>query len=114
MIAIALSCDPEIILAMSRPTALDVTIQDQILRRLPGVRRVRRQPDLRHPRPAGRRPTVPADRGDVRGQLVETGDVREVLLDPRHPYTLGLVRSAPDVDYVRDSLVPIPARRRAW
>ncbi len=34
--------------------------------------------------------------------------MREVLLDPRHPYTLGLVRSAPDVEYVRESLVPIP------
>jgi oligopeptide/dipeptide ABC transporter ATP-binding protein len=42
------------------------------------------------------------------GQLVEEGAVREVLLDPRHPYTLGLVRSAPDFEYVRDSLVPIP------
>jgi oligopeptide/dipeptide ABC transporter ATP-binding protein len=31
-----------------------------------------------------------------------------VLLDPRHPYTLGLVRSAPDVEYVQDSLRPIP------
>ena len=34
--------------------------------------------------------------------------VRDVLLDPRHPYTLGLVRSAPDFEYVRESLVPIP------
>jgi oligopeptide/dipeptide ABC transporter ATP-binding protein len=42
------------------------------------------------------------------GQIVERGDVRDVLLDPRHPYTLGLVRSAPDVEYVQDSLRPIP------
>ncbi len=42
------------------------------------------------------------------GQLVEQGGVREVLLDPRHPYTLRLVRSAPDFEYVRESLVPIP------
>jgi oligopeptide/dipeptide ABC transporter ATP-binding protein len=42
------------------------------------------------------------------GELVETGAVHEVLLDPRHPYTLGLVRSAPDVEHVRESLVPIP------
>jgi len=41
-------------------------------------------------------------------QLVERGDVRDVLLDPRHPYTLGLVRSAPDFEYVQDSLRPIP------
>ena len=37
-----------------------------------------------------------------------SGPVREVLHDPRHPYTLGLVRSAPDFDNVRESLVPIP------
>jgi oligopeptide/dipeptide ABC transporter ATP-binding protein len=42
------------------------------------------------------------------GQLVERGGVSEVLLEPRHPYTRGLVRSAPDFDYVRESLVPIP------
>jgi len=42
------------------------------------------------------------------GQLVERGNVRDVLLDPRHPYTLGLVRSAPDFEYVQDSLRPIP------
>jgi oligopeptide/dipeptide ABC transporter ATP-binding protein len=42
------------------------------------------------------------------GQLVERGDVRDVLLDPRHPYTLGLVRSAPDFENVLQALVPIP------
>jgi len=42
------------------------------------------------------------------GRLVESGPVREVLHDPRHPYTLGLVRSAPDFDNVRAALVPIP------
>src|SRR6266498_4546635 len=36
------------------------------------------------------------------GRLVESGPVREVLHDPRHPYTLGLVRSAPDFDNVRE------------
>jgi oligopeptide/dipeptide ABC transporter ATP-binding protein len=41
-------------------------------------------------------------------QLVESGAVADVLLDPWHPYTRGLVRSAPDFDYVRESLVPIP------
>jgi len=41
-------------------------------------------------------------------QLVESGAVADVLLNPWHPYTRGLVRSAPDFDYVRESLVPIP------
>ena len=109
MIAIALSCDPEIILCDEPTTALDVTIQDQILRLLSrlcresGVSLIFVTHDL---------PVVAeiCDRVAVMygGQLVERGDVRDVLLDPRHPYTLGLVRSAPDVEHVRDSLVPIP------
>ena len=109
MIAIALSCDPEIILCDEPTTALDVTIQDQILRLLSrlcresGVSLIFVTHDL---------PVVAeiCDRVAVMygGQLVERGEVRDVLLDPRHPYTLGLVRSAPDVEHVRDSLVPIP------
>jgi len=109
MIAIALSCEPEIILCDEPTTALDVTIQDQILRLLTrlcresGVSLVFVTHDL---------PVVAQVCRDVAvmygGQLVEQGEVREVLLDPRHPYTLGLVRSAPDFEYVRESLVPIP------
>jgi len=109
MIAIALSCDPAIILCDEPTTALDVTIQDQILRLLArlcaesGVSLIFVTHDL--PVVAQLCQRIAVMYG---GQLVETGDVREVLLDPRHPYTLGLVRSAPDVDYVRESLVPIP------
>ncbi len=109
MIAIALSCDPEIILCDEPTTALDVTIQDQILRLLTrlcresGVSLVFVTHDL---------PVVAQVCQDIAvmygGQLVERGEVRAVLLDPRHPYTLGLVRSAPDFEYVRESLVPIP------
>jgi oligopeptide/dipeptide ABC transporter ATP-binding protein len=42
------------------------------------------------------------------GQIIERGTVEEVLTRPHHPYTLGLVRSAPDVDHPRSSLVAIP------
>ena len=109
MIAIALACEPEIILCDEPTTALDVTIQDQILRLLAGLCResgvslVFVTHDL---------PVVAQVCQQVAvmygGQLVERGDVRSVLLDPRHPYTLGLVRSAPDFEYVQDSLRPIP------
>ena len=109
MIAIALSCEPQIILCDEPTTALDVTIQDQILRLLArlcresGVSLVFVTHDL---------PVVAQVCQQLAvmygGQLVESGPVREVLADPRHPYTLGLVRSAPDFDNVRESLVPIP------
>jgi oligopeptide/dipeptide ABC transporter ATP-binding protein len=109
MIAIALSCDPEIILCDEPTTALDVTIQDQILRLLArlcqdtGVSLVFVTHDLPVVAQICQRVAVMYG-----GQLVERGGVSEVLLDPRHPYTRGLVRSAPDFDYVQESLVPIP------
>jgi oligopeptide/dipeptide ABC transporter ATP-binding protein len=109
MIAIALSCDPQIILCDEPTTALDVTIQDQILRLLArlcredGVSLIFVTHDLPVVAQICQRVAIMYG-----GQLVETGEVREVLLDPRHPYTLGLVRSAPDFEYVRESLVPIP------
>jgi oligopeptide/dipeptide ABC transporter ATP-binding protein len=109
MIAIALSCDPEVILCDEPTTALDVTIQDQILRLLArlcresGVSLVFVTHDLPVVAQICQRVSVMYG-----GQLVESGAVSDVLLDPRHPYTLGLVRSAPDFDYVRESLIPIP------
>jgi oligopeptide/dipeptide ABC transporter ATP-binding protein len=109
MIAIALACEPEIILCDEPTTALDVTIQDQILRLLSrlcresGVSLVFVTHDL---------PVVAQVCQQLAvmygGKLVEWGPVRDVLRAPYHPYTLGLVRSAPDFDDVRESLVPIP------
>jgi oligopeptide/dipeptide ABC transporter ATP-binding protein len=109
MIAIALSCEPELILCDEPTTALDVTIQDQILRLLArlcresGTSLVFVTHDLPVVAQICQRVAVMYG-----GELVETGAVHEVLLNPRHPYTLGLVRSAPDVEHVRESLVPIP------
>src|SRR5215469_15455042 len=109
MIAIALSCDPEVILCDEPTTALDVTIQDQILRLLArlcresGVSLVFVTHDLPVVAQICQRVAVMYG-----AQLVESGDVADVLLNPWHPYTRGLVRSAPDFDYVRESLVPIP------
>ena len=109
MIAIALSCDPSLILCDEPTTALDVTIQDQILRLLTrlcresGTSLVFVTHDL---------PVVAqvCDQLAVMyaGRIVERGSVEEVLTQPCHPYTLGLVRSAPDVDHPRSSLVAIP------
>jgi oligopeptide/dipeptide ABC transporter ATP-binding protein len=109
MIAIALSCEPSLILCDEPTTALDVTIQDQILRLLArlcresGTSLVFVTHDL---------PVVAQVCQQLAvmyaGQIVERGTVEEVLTEPRHPYTLGLVRSAPDVDHPRSALVAIP------
>jgi oligopeptide/dipeptide ABC transporter ATP-binding protein len=109
MIAIALSCEPRLILCDEPTTALDVTIQDQILRLLArlcresGTSLVFVTHDL---------PVVAQVCHQLAviyaGQVVERGSVQDVLTEPRHPYTLGLVRSAPDVDQPRSSLVAIP------
>jgi len=109
MIAIALSCDPSVVLCDEPTTALDVTIQDQILRLLT---RICRESGTSLVFVTHDLPVVAqvCDQLAVMyaGQIVERGAVKEVLTRPSHPYTLGLVRSAPDVDRVRSSLVAIP------
>jgi len=109
MIAIALSSDPELILCDEPTTALDVTIQDQILRLLAqlcresGTSLIFVTHDL---------PVVAQICHQVAvmyaGRIVERGTVSKVFRSPLHPYTLGLLRSAPDVDQPGQSLVPIP------
>ena len=109
MIAIAMSCDPSVILCDEPTTALDVTIQDQILRLLAklcresGTSLVFVTHDL---------PVVAQVCQQLAvmyaGQIVERGAVEAVLTEPCHPYTLGLVRSAPDIDRPRSALVAIP------
>jgi peptide/nickel transport system ATP-binding protein len=109
MIAIALSADPRLLLCDEPTTALDVTIQDQILKLLLslqeelGVSLVFVSHDLAVVAQACRRVAVM-----YAGKVVETGTVDAVFREPRHPYTLGLLRSVPDVDGVRDRLSSIP------
>src|SRR5207244_12727410 len=94
MIAIALSEDPRLILCDEPTTALDVTIQDQILKLLQslrvelGVSLVFVSHDLAVIAQACRRVAVM-----YAGRVVETGAVDAVFREPRHPYTLGLLRS---------------------
>jgi oligopeptide/dipeptide ABC transporter ATP-binding protein len=109
MIAIALSADPTLILCDEPTTALDVTIQDQILKLLRslqddlGVSLVFVSHDLAVIAQTCRRVAVM-----YAGQIVETGEVDGVFREPRHPYTLGLLRSVPDFDVVRARLSSIP------
>lgn len=109
MIAMALCCDPKLVIADEPTTALDVTIQDQILTLLTalcaenGTSLVFVTHDLAVVAQTCRELAVL-----YAGRVVESGRVEEVFAEPRHPYTLGLLRCAPDVDDVRDTLVPIP------
>jgi oligopeptide/dipeptide ABC transporter ATP-binding protein len=109
MIAIALSSEPAILLCDEPTTALDVTIQAQILALLTDLRQ---SADLTIV-------LVTHDLGVVgqmcedlavmyAGRIVETGAVGEVLGAPRHPYTAGLLTSALDVDAHDTELVTIP------
>jgi oligopeptide/dipeptide ABC transporter ATP-binding protein len=108
-IAIALSGDPRVILCDEPTTALDVTIQDQILKLLDSLRErlgvaiVFVSHDLAVIAQTCRRLVVMYG-----GMVVETGLVESVFRNPRHPYTLSLLRSVPDYDLVRDRLAAIP------
>jgi oligopeptide/dipeptide ABC transporter ATP-binding protein len=109
MIAIALSCDPKLILCDEPTTALDVTIQDQILKLLQhlreelGVGLIFVSHDL-----AVIAQTCQTVAVMYAGQVVEAGPIETVFREPRHPYTLSLLRSVPDFDDVRESLATIP------
>jgi oligopeptide/dipeptide ABC transporter ATP-binding protein len=109
MIAIALSEDPKIVLCDEPTTALDVTIQDQILKLLQslreelGVSLVFVSHDLAVIAQTCQRVAVM-----YAGQVVERGPVELVFREPRHPYTLGLLRSVPNFDAARAALAAIP------
>ncbi len=96
MIAMALACDPELLIADEPTTALDVTIQAQILELLDELRRSRKLAVLLITHDLGVVAEV-ADRVCVMytGKIVEESGVDELFADPKHPYTRGLLRSVP-------------------
>ncbi|MER8831235.1 ABC transporter ATP-binding protein [Mesorhizobium sp. M0909] len=95
-IAMALSCDPGLLIADEPTTALDVTIQAQILDLLAELQAQRGMGILFVTHNLGVVAEI-ADRVAVMyaGRIVETGPVSEVFTRPRHPYTAGLMRSVP-------------------
>jgi peptide/nickel transport system ATP-binding protein len=107
MIAMALAVNPRILIADEPTTALDVTVQKQILELLATLRRELQLSMLFITHDLGVVAQV-ADRIAVMyaGRIVEHGPVMEVLRAPRHPYTAGLLRAAPRL--VREKLTPIP------
>jgi oligopeptide/dipeptide ABC transporter ATP-binding protein len=97
MIAIAIACGPELLLADEPTTALDVTIQDQILSLLAELQEETGLTILLVSHDLGVIAQM-ADRVAVMyaGRVVETGTAAEVLGAPRHPYTAALIASAPE------------------
>jgi len=112
MIAMALSCNPALVLADEPTTALDVTIQAQILELMRDLSRRLGAAMLIITHNLGVVARY-ADRVNVMyaGKIVERGTAREIYADPRHPYTRGLLRSVPRLDEPRRAkLQPVPGQ----
>jgi oligopeptide/dipeptide ABC transporter ATP-binding protein len=109
MIALALSCDPKLIIADEPTTALDVTIQAQILELLKDLTKELGVALIVITHNLGVVARY-ADRVNVMygGKLIESGTAKQIYHHPRHPYTLGLLASVPRMDQPRGSkLIPI-------
>ena len=109
IIAIALSCEPRLLLADEPTTALDVTIQAQIMDLLDKINRERGTSIV----------LVTHNLGLVAefceniivmyaGWVMERGSIDEVITDPKHPYTEGLLRCLPRISEKRKKIHPIP------
>jgi len=109
VIAIALSCDPEILICDEPTTALDVTIQAKILELIKDIQKKKNLSVIYITHDLGVVAKV-ADFVNVMyaGRIIEKGSVNEIFYDPRHPYTWGLLASLPDVDTAGDELYTIP------
>jgi len=110
MIALAISCNPSLILADEPTTNLDVTIQDQILHLLADLRAEQEMAMILVSHDLGV-VSQTADRVAVMyaGHIVEQASTRELFVRGRHPYTRGLIRALPSLQAgrERDRLVPI-------
>jgi peptide/nickel transport system ATP-binding protein len=109
MIAMAMACNPELLIADEPTTALDVTIQAQILDLMRQLNRESETAIM----------LITHDLGVVAemchrvvvmyaGNVVEEGDVRSILKEPKHPYTIGLLHSLPKLEGARKRLYSIP------
>ncbi|MFC4306018.1 ABC transporter ATP-binding protein [Cohnella boryungensis] len=109
MIAIALACSPSLLIADEPTTALDVTIQAQILNLMKDLQKKLKTSIILITHDLG----IVADICDrvfvmYAGQIVETGTKREIFRNPQHPYTKGLLKSLPRLDQdKKEPLIPI-------
>ncbi|HOJ08991.1 MAG TPA: ABC transporter ATP-binding protein [Clostridiales bacterium] len=109
MIAMALACNPELLIADEPTTALDVTIQAQILDLLLKVKKEFGMSIMLITHDLG----VVAEVADYvivmyAGKVVEEGPVLEIFKNPKHPYTIGLLKSKPQIDQTQGRLYSIP------
>nr|WP_298689770.1 ABC transporter ATP-binding protein [uncultured Dongia sp.] len=109
MIAIAMANDPELLIADEPTTALDVTVQAQIIELLQRLQRERKMGLMLISHDLG----VVAGIADevaimYAGRVCEKGPVETVFDRPHHPYTFGLLESLPKIDRTEDQLVAIP------
>jgi len=108
VIAMSLLCNPKLLIADEPTTALDVTIQAQVLDIINNLREKYNMAMILITHDLG----VVAETCDnvaimYAGQIVESGTVREVYLNPKHPYTRGLFDSIPKLDDDSAELIPI-------
>ena len=108
MIAMALACEPDILIADEPTTALDVTIQAQILELIQSLQKKMGMAVILVTHDLG----VIADMCDnivvmYGGRICERGTAREIFYNPKHEYTRGLLRSIPNVNNMKTKLVPI-------
>lgn len=109
VIAIALACAPKILIADEPTTALDVTIQAQMLDLMKDLQKQIETSIIFITHDLGVVANV-ADRVAVMygGKIVEVGTVDEIFYNPKHPYTWGLISSMPSLDEEEDELYVIP------
>ena len=109
MIAMALACEPDLLIADEPTTALDVTIQAQILELIQDLQKKLGMAVILVTHDLG----VIAELCDniivmYGGRVCERGTGREIFYNPKHEYTKGLLRSIPNVNNMKERLVPIP------
>ena len=106
VIAIALAADPKLLIADEPTTALDVTIQAQILELMKEIQKNSKTSIIFITHDLGVVANI-ADRVAVMyaGQIVEYGTVNDIFYNPKHPYTWGLLGSMPDLDNDTDELL---------
>ncbi|MBO1578078.1 ABC transporter ATP-binding protein [Bacillus pfraonensis] len=109
VIAMALACNPKLLIADEPTTALDVTIQAQILELMKDIQQKTEAAIIFITHDLGVVANV-ADRVAVMyaGKVVEIGTVDEIFYNPKHPYTWGLIASMPSLDGSEEELYAIP------